>query len=145
MRCGWHAEAACRWPTAAVSATHRPPGPAEADIAARIAREEFGYPLAWTESRSRDTRENAALTVPMLRQAGIRRIVLVTHGWHMRRSLRAFEDAIAATGGGIAVVGAPMELAASGLSPVLRWLPSSDGIRSTRTALREMLALLAGA
>jgi uncharacterized SAM-binding protein YcdF (DUF218 family) len=120
-------------------------GEAEATIAARIARDEFALPLAWTESASRDTRENAALTVSMLREAGVQRIVLVTHGWHMRRSLRAFEGAIARTGGGIAVVPAPMGLASSDLSPLLRWLPSNDGMQSTRTALREMLALLVGA
>ena len=120
-------------------------GEAEAQIAARIARDEFARPLAWTESASRDTRENAALTVAMLRPAGIERIVLVTHGWHMRRSLRAFEHAIARTGGGMTVLPAPVELAPSDLSPLLRWLPSSEGMRSTRNALREMLALLAGA
>ncbi len=120
-------------------------GEAEATIAARMARDEFAYPLAWIEPASRDTRENAALTVTMLRQAGVRRIVLVTHGWHMPRSLRAFEAAIARTGGGIAVVAAPMGLASSDMAPLLRWLPSSEGTQSTRAAVRERLALLAGA
>lgn len=120
-------------------------GSAEADIAARIARDEFAQPLTWTESRSRDTRENAALTVALLRHAQMRRIVLVTHAWHMRRSLRAFEAAIARSGGGITVVAAPMGLAPADLSPVLRWLPTTEGFQSTRTALREMLALIGGA
>ena len=71
-------------------------GPSEAEIAAQIAAREFGRPLKWVEASSRDTRENAERSVALLRPAGVTRIVLVTHGWHMRRSLRAFEQAIAA-------------------------------------------------
>jgi uncharacterized SAM-binding protein YcdF (DUF218 family) len=73
-------------------------GPSEAAIAARITAREFGQPLRWTEERSRDTRENAERTLALLRPEGVKRIVLVTHGWHMRRSLRAFERAIAHQG-----------------------------------------------
>ncbi|MGL6111678.1 MAG: YdcF family protein, partial [Rubrivivax sp.] len=70
------------------------PGPSEAEIAALIAAREFGRPLKWIEANSRDTRENAAHSVALLRPAGVTQIVLVTHGGHMRRSLRAFEQAI---------------------------------------------------
>ena len=45
-------------------------------------------PLRWTEDRSRDTRENAAATVALLRAAGVRQIVLVTHASHMPRAMR---------------------------------------------------------
>lgn len=65
-------------------------GPAEAEVAARIAAAEFGRPLKWTESAARDTRDNAERSVALLRAAGVTRIVLVTHGWHMPRSQRAF-------------------------------------------------------
>ena len=61
-------------------------GPTEAEIAARIAAADFNRPLRWTEGLSRDTSENAQYTVTMLRGAGIERIVLVTHGFHMRRA-----------------------------------------------------------
>ena len=95
---------------------------------------------------SRDTRENAERSVALLRPAGVTRIVLVTHGWHMRRSLRAFERAIARSGGGIALVAAPMGLARDDASrrPALaaqQRRVSSD----TRQALREYLGLLVGA
>lgn len=120
-------------------------GPAEADIAAQIAARDFARPLRWTEATSRDTRENAEHSVALLRAAGVTRIVLVTHGWHMRRSLRAFEQATARNGGGIALTAAPMGLARNGTSGALRWLPSADGFADTRNALREYLALLAGA
>jgi len=120
-------------------------GPAEAEVAALIAKRDFARPLRWTEPGARDTRENAARSVALLRAAGVTRIVLVTHGWHMRRSQRAFEQAIARSGGGITLLPAPLGLAADESTGPLRWLPSSAGFDDTRNALREWLGLLAGA
>ena len=53
----------------------------EARVAGKIAAEEFGRPIKWLESESRDTRENAARTIEMLKPAGINHIVLVTNGY----------------------------------------------------------------
>lgn len=53
--------------------------------------EDFGVPVRWVESRSRDTRENAELCAAALLPAGVRRVVLVTHAAHMRRSVELFE------------------------------------------------------
>jgi uncharacterized SAM-binding protein YcdF (DUF218 family) len=42
---------------------------------------------------SRDTRGNAAAQPAFAAEAdGITQVVLVTHGWHMRRALRAFDE-----------------------------------------------------
>jgi uncharacterized SAM-binding protein YcdF (DUF218 family) len=120
-------------------------GPAEAEVAAMIAARDFNRPLKWIETGSRDTRGNAAASVAALRAAGVRHIVLVTHGWHMRRSLRAFEQAIAASGGGITLLAAPVGLARAQSPGALHWLPSNDGFSATRNALREYLGLLVGA
>ena len=120
-------------------------GPAEAQIAAQVAARDFGRPLKWLESDSRDTRENAERSVALLRAAGVTRIVLVTHAWHMPRSLRAFEQAVARSGGGIAVTPAPMALATDDAPPVLRWLPSQRGFEDTRHVLREWLGQKVGA
>lgn len=111
----------------------------EADVAARIARDDFNRPLRWTETRSHDTRENAALTVPMLREAGVHEIVLVTHAFHMPRAMRAFT---AAAGADVRVIPAPIGLVRPGDRPVLDWLPSSKGFTDVRDILREMLGLL---
>lgn len=116
-------------------------GLAEAQIAARIASSEFGRPLRWVEEGSRDTRENATRSVALLGPAGINEIVLVTHGWHMRRALRAFEDA---GGGRYRIVPAPMGLAAPIDRAALLWLPSSEGYTLVRDVLREALGWLAG-
>jgi uncharacterized SAM-binding protein YcdF (DUF218 family) len=120
-------------------------GVAEAELAAQIAVREFGQPLKWTESISRDTRENAARSIALLRAAGVTRIVLVTHAWHMPRSQRAFEQAIERGGGNITLVAAPLGVTRGTPLDVLPWLPSQAGFTDTRHALREYLGLLAGA
>lgn len=117
------------------------PGSSEAEIAARIAASEFGRPLRWTESQSRDTSENAHYSVMLLSAQGIERIVLVTHGFHMRRAVANFERAAARAGVTLSVQPAPMGLAKANLG----WLPSLSGFFQTRVALREWLGWLAGA
>lgn len=119
-------------------------GPAEADVAARIAASEFGRPLRWTEDQSRDTRENAMQSLAVLKPAGITRIVLVTHKYHMRRALRDFRDA-AQRSGGVEVTAAPMDAAPHVERPALRWMPSSEGYTLMRQTLREAVGLLMGA
>lgn len=119
----------------------RPEGEPEAEIAARIAEREFGRPLRWIEGRSRDTRENARLSMPMLRADGVRQVLLVTHGWHMRRALRAFRD----VADGITVEPAPMGLLDEAPTTTIDWLPSTDGHTRMRQALREWIGLWWGA
>jgi uncharacterized SAM-binding protein YcdF (DUF218 family) len=119
----------------------QPEGPAEAEIAARIAEQEFRQPLRWIEARSRDTRENARLTLPMLRADGVRQVLLVTHGWHMQRALRAFRD----EAGDITVEPAPMGLLDEAPLTLVDWLPSSASHTRTRQAVREWIGLWWGA
>jgi uncharacterized SAM-binding protein YcdF (DUF218 family) len=119
-------------------------GLAEASIAARIAVREFGRPLRWAESESRDTRENAAYTVTALKTERVRRIVLVTHAWHMPRAQRAFEDAARRANADIAILAAPIAWAPRIESPALRWLPSIEGHALVRQTLREAIGLVAG-
>lgn len=117
------------------------PDAAEARVAERIAREEYGVSMRWIEDRSRDTRENAALVVPMLADTGVREIVLVTDAWHMRRSLRAFEGEASARG--IRVLAAPTGFPDED-SSWLDWLPSSDGHVQVRQTLRELIGYAMG-
>ncbi len=116
-----------------------PEGQAEAQTAARVASHDFGQQLKWLEDRSHDTRENAARSVPLLKQAGVTRIVLVTHGWHMPRAQKMFEQAAA---GSVKIQAAPMGLARRVDSPALDWLPTAAGYTSVTRALRELLGLL---
>jgi uncharacterized SAM-binding protein YcdF (DUF218 family) len=117
-------------------------GQPEAQTAARIANVDFGHPVKWIEDQSRDTHENAARTIALLKPAGITHIVLVTHGWHMPRARKHFE---LAAGPGITIQAAPMGLASKTNTPALDWIPSIQGFTGVNRALRELLGLLVGA
>lgn len=120
-----------------------PAGPSEADLAARSAEAEFRWPLRWKENLSRDTAENARLTVALLKREGIRRVVLVTHAYHMPRALRNFERAAATEG--LQVLPAPTARPAPGPLRLSDWLPSHRGAEETRLALHELVGLWSGA
>jgi uncharacterized SAM-binding protein YcdF (DUF218 family) len=124
----------------------QPGVPPEATVAARIASRDYGRNLRWVESESSDTRGNARLSLPLLQKDGITQVVLVTHGWHMRRALRAFQEEASRNSQPMRVVPAPMGLVADwNLSALQRWVPSSEGHQRVRQALREWIGLASGA
>jgi uncharacterized SAM-binding protein YcdF (DUF218 family) len=120
-----------------------PSGASEAEIAARLAERDFGVKLRWTEGESRDTRENARFSVAALRAAGIEQVVLVTHGFHMKRAASHFQREMSVHG--MKLVQAPMGLPASSRLVVMDWFPTSEGFVLVRLALREWVGRLAGA
>lgn len=65
-------------------------GTAEAKLMARALNEEFGVPVRWVVSDSRDTSENAQFSSKLLKQEGITRIALVSHAYHLRRASELF-------------------------------------------------------
>ena len=109
----------------------------EGEVARRAALQDYGLTLKWIDSQSRDTAENARLLRPLLQKDGVQRIALVTHSSHMPRAVRAFESA------GFTVTAAPMGFIVPQRSAVLEWLPSSDGMDSSRAVLKEWLGLWA--
>ncbi len=64
-----------------------------AGMMSRSLRDDFRVPVKWEESRSLDTWENAVNSAALLKPAGITRVYVVTHFWHMRRALVAFRAA----------------------------------------------------
>jgi uncharacterized SAM-binding protein YcdF (DUF218 family) len=117
-------------------------GPSEAQIAAHIAVRDFNAPpLRWSEEDSRDTRENAARMVQMLKRDGIEEVVLVSHGWHLPRGMRAFDHAAE---GKLRITPAPMGMAIPVERPALRWLPTPQGFVRMRAVTHELVGLLAG-
>jgi uncharacterized SAM-binding protein YcdF (DUF218 family) len=64
-----------------------------AEIMARSLAEDFRVPVRWVEPAARDTRGNAERSAALLREAGVGAAHVVTHGWHMPRSLEAFARA----------------------------------------------------
>lgn len=116
--------------------------PAEAQVASQIAIRDFGRSIKWLEDRSRDTRENASRTVAMLKKDGVKHIVLVTNGWHMRRAKLLFEQKAPGT---MSIQAAPMGLTSQSSSSTLDWLPTTDGFMLVNQALHEILGILVGA
>lgn len=110
--------------------------PTEAEVASLSLARLGAAPLQWQENQSRDTRENATLTAALLQPEGVNRIALVTHAWHMPRSVKQFESA------GFQVLPAPMGFMHSDALPWLQWIPSGQGLRDTSVVLREWLGLL---
>lgn len=114
----------------------------EARVVARVAKEDYGLPLRWAEANSRDTRQNAAYTLPVLAAAGVKQVVLVTHEAHMRRALRAFEAEAGARG--MRILPAPVGLRNDALTSFADWCPSAEGFSRVRYLAYETLAWWAG-
>lgn len=112
------------------SPDERPP---EALLMRETLEQEFGVPVAWAEGLSRTTRENAAFSAPLLRQAGIRRLYLVTHAWHLPRATRAFERE------GFTV--SPAGMGCDSIQP-FEWtdvLPAPQGLLTSHNAIHELV------
>ena len=107
----------------------------EAEIAGRVAQEEFGYTLRWLEDKSRDTAENAALTALMLKRDGIERIAVVTDALHLPRAMVEFER----TGLGLTPV--PTAYVLPTKSTLLQWLPSAEALQDSTRLAHEVLGL----
>ena len=74
------------------SASFDPNDPSEAVLAGKFALKLGVKPENLIlETQSRNTRENATLTLPLLEEKGVSRILLVTSAFHMKRSLAIFK------------------------------------------------------
>lgn len=111
-------------------------GRPEGETMAAALREDFATPVRWIENRSLDTAENAAYSAPMLKAAGIQRIALVSHAWHLPRAVPLFERQ------GFVVLPAPTAFHSLPQSPWARWLPSSRALEASTDALAEWLGRL---
>lgn len=116
-----------------------PSDPPEAQWMAALARE-FGVPAGaiLTETRSRNTFENAELTARILNPRGVRRILLVTSGFHMPRSVAIFRKV------GFEVIPATTDILAGDTQGdlILRLLPSVDALQASTLALKEWVGLV---
>ena len=108
----------------------------EAEISRRVAREVFQYQIQWTESDSRDTRENARNSKELLFNQGIQKIALVTHTWHMPRSKKAFDEV------GFEVTPAPLGFVRKKDFDLLSLLPNGNALNNTLTIFKEIVGLL---
>ncbi len=113
-----------------------PGTPAEAPAMALSLRDDFGIGVRFVEDRSRNTAENAALATELLTQAGISRILLVTHAIHMARAVASFEAQE------IEVVPAPTVFSSTAPAGVASWLPTGSAFYRSTLALHEYVGRL---
>ena len=105
----------------------------EAEVAARVALQDYGFNLRWVENQSRDTAENAQMIAPLLKRDGITRIALVTDALHMPRAMEEFKRT------GLAITPAPMNYVLPTKSDLLQWLPTTDGLAGSTRLIHELL------
>lgn len=102
----------------------------------RVLADEFGVEVRWVEDASGTTAENAELSAPILRQAGVQHVYLVTHAWHMPRAQREFERR------GLQVTPAPTAFRAPPLLNLTSFLPSANCLRDSAYAFHEWIGWL---
>lgn len=95
--------------------------------------DDFQTPPRWVEGKSADTWENARFSADILRAEGITSVYVVTHSWHMRRAILAFQ------GTGLTVTAAPTSFD-DPLGPDLGdFLPRAAGWQTGFFAIHEWI------
>lgn len=110
----------------------------EAELMRQTLVEDFNVPVHWMETNSRTTWENAVFSKPILEQANINRIYLVTTAMHMPRARMVFEAA------GLNVIPAPTDFIGDGgdVPVFINFLPSSDALQNNYFFMHELLGIL---
>lgn len=106
-----------------------------ADIMAEVLKGDFAIEVAGKESESSTTFENAALSAKLLKDRGIRKVALVTHAWHMPRSVLSLRAA------GLECVPAPTGFTEPIGLVYEQFLPSVRAMARTYYAMHEWLGL----
>ena len=112
--------------------------PAEAELIRQVLTEEFRVPVQWIEVYSRNSWENAEFSQVILKEAGIKRIYLITQAWHMPRARMAFEAV------GLEVIPAPTGfLHGEDDAPlILDFLPSSGALLTNYFVAHELMGIV---
>jgi uncharacterized SAM-binding protein YcdF (DUF218 family) len=107
----------------------------EAQLMRDVLQRDFQVPVEWVEASSGNTLENARASFLMLNAAGVRRIYLVTHAWHMPRAKLSFRST------GFTVIPAPTGYATNFELTALDFLPSSNALVDSARFLHEAVGL----
>src|SRR5690625_317470 len=111
--------------------------PSEALLMARVLLEDFGLPIPILEEQSRTTWENATYTAAILMPQHKKRIAVVTHAWHMSRSVWSFEQQ------GFDVIPIPVApYSANPERPGWGVMPEAKALMQSTQLLNEHLGLL---
>jgi uncharacterized SAM-binding protein YcdF (DUF218 family) len=109
---------------------------AEARLMRKVLEEEFRVPVAWMEDRSTNTHENARNSAEILKAAGIRRVFLVSHVWHLPRAQFEFERE------GLTVIPAGTDYIYRDWDYLFEYLPAAGALTSVYYASHEWVGRL---
>ena len=107
----------------------------EAEQMKQALESDFRVSVQWTEPASNNTLENARLSYRLLDAAGLKRIYLVTHAWHIARAQIAFEHA------GFSVIPAPTGYATRNAVTALDFLPDAIAMSHSRNVFHEWIGI----
>jgi uncharacterized SAM-binding protein YcdF (DUF218 family) len=112
-----------------------------AELAAEWLEDRAGIKPLAIDNASRDTRENMRNSAETLHRLGLKRVLLVTHAFHMPRAMLSARDA------GVDVIPAPFafEHAPAEMAPPTRyidWLPQPGYLGRSYLLLHEMVGLV---
>jgi uncharacterized SAM-binding protein YcdF (DUF218 family) len=108
--------------------------PTEAMLMQAALQGEYGIAVRWIEDRSINTHQNAVMSAAILRADGVRRIVLVAHGFDMPRATAEFAAA------GLEAIPAPTGILAPHYGAWMDYVPSVDALQGSYYALYELFA-----
>ncbi len=108
---------------------------AEATILKSTLEQEFHVPVRWTEEASNNTYENALYSLQILQKAGINKIYLVTHAWHMPRAAEVFRKV------GFEVIEAPTSFTTRYEINLLTFLPQAESLQGSKIVIHELIGM----
>ena len=108
----------------------------EGELMSKALNQDFMIPVQWAENLALTTWDNARYSAEILKKAGIQRIYLVSHAWHLRRAVPLFERE------GLEVIPAGTGFSSSDSNDISDWIPSTRAYMETYLALHEWLGIL---
>jgi uncharacterized SAM-binding protein YcdF (DUF218 family) len=108
----------------------------EAQQMRMVLDQDFHASVSWMDDTSDNTFENAHHSFRVLKEAGIHKIYLVTHAWHMPRSAYVFRRA------GFQVVEAPIAFTTRSQTDFLAFLPQASSLNESKIFIQEIIGLL---
>ena len=107
----------------------------EAELMKQVLEQEYQVTVKWLEQRANNTLDSARLSFRLLHSAGIQRVYLVTHAWHMPRAQFAFERS------GFQVIPAPTAYTRRLKPTVLDFLPDARALDESRVFFHEVIGI----
>ena len=115
-------------------------GISEAVMMQQALQQSFKVPVQWLEENALDTAQNAQFSTAMLKAAGIRKILLVSHAWHLPRARIEFEKR------GLSVTLAPTRFSyvrnTQHSASIFDFLPQARALLKSHYAIHEGIGLL---